>query len=109
MTYNSLLVAFARTSVRVPARGAAAVAFGHLLVLRHRVVLHDLAFEDPYLHAASAVRGKGGGNPIIDIRAQRVQRHAALAIPLHARDLGAAEASRAIDADAARAEPHRRL
>ena len=38
-----------------------------------------------------------------------MQRHAALAIPLHARDLGAAEASRAIDADAARAEPHRRL
>src|SRR5262249_60867275 len=33
----------------------------------------------------------------------------ALAIPFHARDLGAAEAPRAVDADAAGAEPHRRL
>src|SRR5258708_16092441 len=39
-------------------------------------------------------------------RAQRVQRDAALAIPFHACDLGAAEASRAIDANAARTEPH---
>src|SRR5262245_3315935 len=38
-----------------------------------------------------------------------MQRHAALAIPLHARDLGAAETPGAVDADAAGAEPHRRL
>ena len=38
-----------------------------------------------------------------------MQRHATLAIPLHACDLGAAETARAVDADAARAEPHRRL
>src|SRR5262249_18354419 len=35
--------------------------------------------------------------------------HSALAIPLHARDLGAAEAPRTVDADAARAQSHRRL
>src|SRR5262249_11586158 len=46
---------------------------------------------------------------VIDVGAQRVQRHAALAIPLHARDFGAAETARAVDADAAGAEPHRRL
>ena len=45
----------------------------------------------------------------IDVGAQRVQRHAALAIPLHARDLGAAEAAAAVDPDALRAQAHRRL
>jgi hypothetical protein len=38
-----------------------------------------------------------------------MQRHPALAVPLHARDLGAAEAARAVNADAARAKPHCRL
>jgi hypothetical protein len=33
-----------------------------------------------------------------------VQRHAAFAIPLHARDLGAAEPAAAVDADALRAK-----
>src|SRR5258708_19308762 len=69
-------------------------------------MLHDLALEDPDLNAAGAVRSEGRRHSIIDIRAQRVQRDAALAIPFHACDLGAAEASRAIDANAARTEPH---
>jgi hypothetical protein len=38
-----------------------------------------------------------------------MQRDAALAIPLHACDFGASEPARAINADAAGAEPHRRL
>src|SRR2546421_327557 len=38
-----------------------------------------------------------------------MQRHAALAVPFHARDFGAAEPPRTVDADAAGAEPHRRL
>src|SRR5437879_4640917 len=33
----------------------AGLAFRHLLVLRHRIVLHDLALEDPDLDAAGAV------------------------------------------------------
>jgi hypothetical protein len=49
------------------------------------------------------------GDAVIDVGAQRVQRHAAFAIPLHAGDLGPAETARAVDADAAGAEPHRRL
>src|SRR5215471_974955 len=85
------------------------LAFRHLLVLRHGIVFHDLSLEDPDLHAAGAVGGKSRGNAVVDIRAQRMQRHAALAIPFHARDLRAAEPARAIDADAAGAEPHRRL
>src|SRR5882672_4443852 len=95
-------------SVRVAARPAG-FAFGHFLVLRHRVVLHDLALEDPDLDAAGAVSGERGRDAEVDVGAQRMQRHAALAIPLHARDLGAAEPARAVDADAFRAEPHRRL
>src|SRR5579862_462361 len=95
-------------SRRVPPRPAD-IALGHLLVLRHRVVLHDLALEDPNLHATGAVSGERGSDPVIDVGAQRMQRHAALAVPFHARDFGAAEPTRAIDADAAGAEPHRRL
>src|SRR5262249_53391617 len=93
-------------SVSVAAR-AAGIAFRHLLVLRHRIVLHDLTLVDPHLDAAGAVGGEGGGDAIVDVRAQRVQRNAALAIPLHARDLGAAETARAVDANAAGAKPHR--
>src|ERR1700676_3414193 len=85
------------------------IAFGHLLVLRHRVVLQNLALEDPHLDAAGAVGGEAGGNSVVDVRPQRMQRHAAFAVPLHAGDLGAAEATRAVDADAAGAQPHGRL
>ena len=46
---------------------------------------------------------------VVDVGAQRVQRHAALAVPLHARDLGAAEAAGAVDPDALGAEAHGRL
>src|SRR5205085_11060536 len=65
--------------------------------------------EDPDFDAAGAVGGERGRNAEIDVGAQGVQRHATFAIPLHARDLGAAEAARTVDADALRAEPHRRL
>src|SRR5262249_49404121 len=53
--------------------------------------------------------GLGGGRAKIDIGAQRVQRHPSLAIPLHARDLGATQATRAVDPDALGAKPHRAL
>src|SRR5262249_37084268 len=45
----------------------------------------------------------------IDVSAQRMQRHATLAIPFHTRDLGAAQAARAVDADALGTKPHGRL
>src|SRR6185437_7337877 len=94
-----------------PARTVAAgrLRLGGALVLRHRVVRQDFALEDPDLDAAGAVGGVGAAVAEIDVGAQRVQRHAALAIPLHSRDLGAAEAAGAVDADAAGAEAHRRL
>src|SRR5262249_33226916 len=85
------------------------LAFRHLLVLRHGVVLHDLALEDPDLHAAGAIGRESGRHAVIDVGTQGVERHTAFAIPFHARDLRAAEAARAIDTDAAGAQPHRRL
>src|SRR5712675_2520350 len=85
------------------------VALGHLLVLRHRVVLKDFALEDPDLDAAGTERGERGRHAVIDIGAQRVQRHPAFAIPLHARDFGAAETARAVDTNALGAKTHRRL
>src|SRR3954471_2825027 len=83
-------------SGRVAARPAT-VALGHLLVLRHRVVLEDLALEDPDFYAAGAERGERGRHAVIDIGAQGMQRHAAFAIPFHAGDFGAAETARAVD------------
>src|SRR3954447_1877634 len=77
-----------------------ALAFGHSLVLGHRIVLEDLALEDPDLDAAGPEGGERGGNAVIDVGAQRMQRHPALAVPFHARDFGAAETARAVDADA---------
>src|SRR6185312_11679465 len=79
------------------------------LVVRHRVVCHDLALEHPDLDAAGAEGREGGRRAVVDVGAQRVQRHAALAIPLHAGDLGAAQAARAVYADALGAEAHGRL
>src|SRR3954468_24006847 len=96
-------------SVAARTRTATAVAFGHLLVLGHRIVLEDLALEDPDLDAAGTERGERGRHAVVDVGAQRVQRHAAFAIPLHARDFGAAEPAGAVDADAFGAETHRRL
>src|SRR5438270_8031163 len=99
---------FSTASRRVAAR-TGIVAFGHFLVLGHRIVLEDFALEDPDLDAAGAERGERGGDAIIDVGAQRMQRHAAFAIPFHARDFGAAETARAVDANAFGAETHRRL
>src|SRR4051794_38851635 len=81
------------------------VALGHPLVLRHRIVLEDFALEDPDLDAAGADRRDRGGHAVIDVGAQRMQRHATFAIPFHPRDLGAAEPPRAVDTNALGAEP----
>src|SRR5579862_6244447 len=94
---------------RIAAGRPSAITLGHLLVLGHRIVLEDLALEDPDLDAAGAEGRERGRNAVVDVGAQRVQRHAAFAVPLHARDFGAAQTARAVDADAFGAETHRRL
>src|SRR3989441_3585862 len=77
------------------------------LGLRGRLGEH-LALEDPDLHADRPVRRVGGGGPEVDVGAQRVQRHPTVAIPLAPRDLGAAQAPGARDADTVGAQPQRR-
>src|SRR4029079_13371365 len=93
-------------SSRSLAARAAALAFGELLVLRHRVVLENFALEDPDLHTAGAIGRERGGHAVVDVGTQGVQRHAALAVPLHACNFGATQAARAVDADAFGAEAH---
>src|SRR5262249_53289921 len=104
--YSSLSLSLRRCAV---APRPAGLGFRQALILRHGVVLHDLALEDPDFDAAGAVRGEGGGNAVVDVGAQRVQRHATFAVPLHARDFGAAKPARAVDADALGAETDGRL
>src|SRR5215467_14367668 len=108
MAYALLFESRLRGSGRIAAR-TSRVAFLQLLVLRHRVVLHDLALEDPDLDAAGAVSGESGGDAVVDVGAQRMQRHATFAVPLHACDFGAAETTRAVDTDALSTKPDRGL
>src|SRR5581483_471065 len=101
-------VAAAIAAVAAPSAAALLRLDGSLLG-RHRVVLHDLPFEDPHLHADHAVGGLRQAVAEVDVGTQRVQRHAPLAVPLEPGDLGSAEPARAVDADAERAQPQRRL
>src|SRR3546814_8493740 len=69
--------------------------------------VEDLALVDPGLDADDSVGGLGLGEAVIDVGAQGMQRHAAFAIPLRTRDLGAVEAAGDVDLDAQRAQAHR--
>src|SRR6056297_3665236 len=71
-----------------------------------RIVLENLAFEDPDLDADDAVGRPGLGERVVDVGPQGVQRHAALAVPLGPRDLGTAETAGDVDADAEGAHAH---
>src|SRR3546814_3363535 len=64
----------------------------------------NLALEDPHLDPAHAIGGVRGRFGIVDIGAQRVQRHPTFAIPFGARDFRAAETAGAVDPDALGAE-----
>src|SRR5262249_23542267 len=55
---------------------------------------------DPHLHADPAEGGTGLVEAVVDVGAQRVQRHPALAVELRPRHFGAAEAAGALDPDA---------
>src|SRR6516162_6967965 len=77
--------------------------------LRLRVVRHHFALENPHLDPDDAVGRLRLGEAVVDVRTQRVQRHAALAVPLGARDLDPVQPPRAHDLDALRTEPHRVL
>ena len=72
------------------------------LVVALRLVGEDVALVDPHLDADAAAGGAGLAEAVVDVGAQRVQRHATFAVPLGAAHLGAAEATRALDPDAER-------
>src|SRR5262249_42631746 len=85
-------------------RGSGAGRDALLLLLL--LAAEHLAAEDPHAHADDAVRGASLGEAVVDVRAQRVQRHATLAVPLRAGDLRATQASRRLNAHALRAHAH---
>src|ERR671912_436225 len=60
----------------------------------------DVALVDPHLHADAAEGGAGLVQAVVDVRAERVQRHATLAVELRPAHLGTAEAARALHPDA---------
>src|SRR5215831_12207322 len=73
------------------------------------VVREHLALEHPHLDADHAVGRARLGEAVVDVRAQRVQRHPAFAVPLGPCDLDAVQATRAHDLDALCAKTHRVL
>src|SRR4029450_4419006 len=58
---------------------------------------HDLALVDPALDADAAERRLGLVEPVVDVGAQRVERHAAVGVGLRAGHLGAAQAAADLD------------
>src|SRR5919202_677576 len=59
-----------------------------------------VALVDPDLHADPAEGGAGLVDAVVDVRAERVQRHPALAVELRPAHLGAAQATGALHPDA---------
>ena len=86
-------------------RAAGGLADGHGgltadLVLAAALVREDVALVEPHLHADAAGGGAGLAEAVVDVGAQRVQRHPTLAVPLGAGHLGATEAAGALHPDA---------
>src|SRR5215467_15045481 len=77
--------------------------------LRLGVVGHHLALENPDLDTDHAVGGLRLGKSVVDVCAQRMERHAPLAVPLGTGDLDAVQPPGAHDLDPLGAEPHRVL
>ncbi len=69
---------------------------------------HHLALVDPALDPDPAGGRLRLDEAVVDVGAQRVQRHAAVAVALGARHLGAAEAAGDLDLDPLGARAHRR-
>src|SRR3954468_14158034 len=68
-----------------------------------------IALVDPHLDADATEGGAGLVDAVVDVRAQRVQRHPALAVELRPAHLGTAEAAGALHPDALGARAQRGL
>src|SRR5262249_52309816 len=67
----------------------------------------NLASEDPHFDADYAVGRARLGESVGHVGSQGLQRHASFPVPLHARDLGSAQASCHVNLDALCAHAHR--
>src|SRR5262249_1521964 len=103
--HHGRLLSRARRSVLLRTRSLGAL-FGRCTVAARRALQH-FAAEHPDLHADHAVLGLPLGETVVDVGWERVQRDAALAVPLRARDLGAVQAAGHAHLDALGADAHR--
>src|SRR5829696_1510006 len=112
-----LLPAAAALARSAEALRAAAAAARRVLVAQARLLAaardpavafgHDLALVDPALDADPASRRASLDKAVVDVRADRVQRHAALRVLLRAAHLRAAEPSGALHFHACRTRADR--
>src|SRR5690606_33698256 len=86
-----------------------ALGRGFFSRLRCVVAAQRVALVDPDLDPDDAVGGQRLGEAVVDVSAQRVERHATFAVPLDACDLSAVQAARAHDLDALGPKTHRVL
>src|SRR5690606_5855910 len=92
--------ATATVAATLTARAATALARSGRGLLRGELLLGDVALVDPHLHADAAEGRAGLEEAVVDVRAQRVQRHTTLAVELRPAHLRAAEAAGDLHADA---------
>ena len=98
---SAAVTAVAATAVTATALGRLRRGLVHDREIGAGVALgHDLALVDPALDADPAERGSRLVEAVVNVRAQRVQRHATVGIALGARHLGATQASGALHLDA---------
>src|SRR5690606_30811664 len=91
------------------ARCRTVLEFLCLTVARLGIVLHDLAFEDPDLDPDDAIGSHRLYARVIDVGAQRVQRHTTLTIPFGPRNFRSAQTTGHVDPDTQGPHPHRVL
>src|SRR5207302_7214142 len=99
-----------RRTTGAPAARLVLVAEPQLATAGHALEAlgHDLALVDPDLDADAAEGRLRLCEAVVDVGADRVQRHAALGVALRTAHLGAAEATAALHPHALRARPHGR-
>src|SRR5699024_7719170 len=89
---------------------AAGTAAGRLRgLLRREPLVGAIALVDPHLHADAADGGVRREDAVVEVGAERVQRHTALAVELGPAHLRAAQAAGALHADALGARALRAL